>query len=104
MCTNVDLKIYALSQLAAKFKSNVKIDSKYEAVEKTLCERGNEKWHKKNCIQRECVACGTDWVVSFFTPLMRETSNQKNKYIKWERLTKEKNGKQVTQIMPKTCH
>lgn len=47
MCTNVDLKIYALSQLAAKFKSNVKIDSKYEAVEKTLCERGNEKWHKK---------------------------------------------------------
>lgn len=48
MCTNVDLKIYALSQLAAKFKSNVKIDSKYEAVEKTLCERGNEKWRKKN--------------------------------------------------------
>lgn len=102
MCTNVDLKIYALSQLAAKFKSNVKIDSKYEAVEKTLCERGNEKWHKKNCIQRECVACGTDGVVSFFTPLMRETSNQKIKYIKWERMTKEKNGKQVTQIMPKT--
>lgn len=57
---------------------------------------------KKNCIQRECVDCGTDGVVSFFTPLMRETSNQKIKYIKWERMTKEKNGKQVTQIMPKT--
>lgn len=47
MCTNVHLKIYALLQLAAKFKSNVKYDSKYEAVEKTLCERGNDKWHGK---------------------------------------------------------
>ncbi|XP_062571004.1 uncharacterized protein LOC134233020 [Saccostrea cucullata] len=103
MCTNVDLKIQSLSQLAATFKSNVKVDSKYEAVEKTMCEREpDEKWHKKKCIERECVACGTDGIVAFFSPLMREATNKKVKYIKWERMTKVRNGKTVTQIIPKT--
>lgn len=75
MCINVDLKIYVLLQLVVKFKSNVKIDSKYEVVEKILCERGNEKWYKKDCIQRECVVCGIDGVVFFFILFMREILN-----------------------------
>ena len=103
VCTNVDLKIRSLSQLAAQCKSDVKVENKYDAVAKTLCVKEKyQKWHKKSCTKRECISCGTKKIIEYYKPLVTAAANRLIRYTKWERVTKVRNGKQVTQIMPTT--
>ncbi|KAJ8319718.1 hypothetical protein KUTeg_002729 [Tegillarca granosa] len=98
VCTNVDLKIRGLSQLAAKSSIDVKVANRYEALKQTLCKKDKD-WNRKKCIVRDCQECGVDGIVRFFQPLITGSSC-KVSYIKWERKTIRRNGKDVTQIYP----
>ena len=100
-CTNIDLKLKALSQVAARYMSDVKAKDKYEAAALTLCkEEEGAGYHQLQCIQRRCNSCGCDNIMRFFKPLAEEGAIDMVAYSKWERVKKMYKGKEVTQIMP----
>ena len=104
-CSNVDLKLRALSQVAARCRSDVKLKDKYEAVKITVCEKEKgAAFHKLNCIKRKCNSCGVDSLVRFYQPLTvaAPIATGTVVYSKWECVKKIYKGKEVTQIMPVT--
>ncbi|WAR17869.1 hypothetical protein MAR_032463 [Mya arenaria] len=100
-CANVDLKLKALAQVAARSGSTIKVKDKYEAVAITLCEKDEgSAFHKLQCIQRQCLHCGCDGIVRYYQPLAEQNCMATVVYSKWERVKKQYKGKEVTQIMP----
>jgi len=60
----VDLKIRSLNAFATKVKkTGMKIRDRYETVNITLCNKDANKFHKMECINRECGYCQTDLVM-----------------------------------------
>ncbi|KAH3795059.1 hypothetical protein DPMN_148605 [Dreissena polymorpha] len=93
-CTNTDLKIKALQQVASRIESGVVVRNRYEAVTITLCKnKDGAAFHKPQCIQRQCGKCGIDSTVRYFQPLVEEASNETVVYSKWERVKKIYKGK-----------
>ncbi|KAH3866975.1 hypothetical protein DPMN_030099 [Dreissena polymorpha] len=100
-CTNTDLKIKTLQQVAARFGSGVVVRDRYEAVTITLCKKEDgAAFHKLQCIQRQFGECGIDSIVCYFQPLVEEASNETVVYSKWEWVKKIYKEKEVAQITP----
>lgn len=100
-CANIDLKLKALSQVAARCGSCIKVKNKYEAVALTLYDKEEgAAFNKLKCVQRQCGSCGCDNIVRFYQPLAEENSMATVVYSKWERVKKMYKGKEVSQIMP----
>lgn len=103
VCTNVELKLRSLTSMSVKLKSDTRLGNKYDAVKKTLCEKEEaDRFHKMECVQRKCERCGVEGLVDFYKPLVQtaKLTNEIATYMKWERVTKHKNGKAVTKVMP----
>jgi hypothetical protein len=75
-------------------KTTTKLKDKYHAVKITLCES-----ESRNCLQRECQNCGTENLVTFFTPLLEQHDGLVS-YTKWGKVKKRCKGKEDSQIMP----
>lgn len=101
-CTNVELKLRSLSQLAAKVHCNIRVQNKYDAVSLTMCSKGDNHFHHLKCIKRGCTNCGSSGIVSHFEELANDSKDQIVTYTKWERVKRTYRGKEVTQVMPVT--
>lgn len=74
----------ALSQVAARCGSLVKVWETYDAAAFTLCTKDRAVCQKLKCIQRQISSCSTDNIVSFFQPLAEEASKDTDVYSKWK--------------------
>ena len=54
-CENVNLKLKAFNTLVIKVNNQYT----YEAVDLTLCDRNGETFHNFQCIEGNCMKCGT---------------------------------------------
>lgn len=97
-CTNIELKLKALCQLATRKRSSVQVKDKYEAAQLTMCEKTGD-YHDKKCIVRQCNECGVDKIVSYFQPLAEQCISEEVTYTKWERIKKNVKGKEVVRTM-----
>lgn len=101
----MDLKIKSLNLFSARNRLsnrfNSKIKDRYEAINLTMCPKGeNEKYNKKECIERQCTSCNSDMLVNHFEDLLRLHGGETIEFSKWENIkTKNKHGKDVNKIM-----
>lgn len=75
ICLNMSYKAQALRQCG------VPVNDKFDLVNQTLCNKGNEEFHKKECVTRTCEACGVDKVEE----MVRATGQSNEKLIKWKK-------------------
>ena len=101
-CTNVDLKLRALNNFATKVrKPEQKVHDRYEALNITLCSKEeNQKFHRLECINRQCENCSTDLFLAHLQPLLEEHGGESIEYAKWEHVRRlNKHGKNVSRVM-----
>lgn len=65
-CTNAELKINTVNEIAARIRPECRIRHVYHAVEITVCEKG-----RKDCAYRQCQNCGVQQMKDFLAPLER---------------------------------
>ncbi|PJE77757.1 hypothetical protein CI610_03319 [invertebrate metagenome] len=87
LCTNIDLKLKALNQLATKKGSEIKMKDKYECLGITLCQKSG-RYHQQECIMRKYLDCSVDNIVAHYQPLATQCIEEEVTYTKWERVKK----------------
>ena len=71
-CTNIDLKLEALSRYAASHRlQDICVKDRYEMSRLTLCPKGQTGEHKKACLDRKCDECGTSTIQECCSPCFR---------------------------------
>ncbi|MES9901055.1 MAG: hypothetical protein ABW168_00060 [Sedimenticola sp.] len=100
VCTNIDLKLRTLNNFSDKVKKpEMKIRDRYQAVNITMCDKGENKFHKIDCINRQCGDCQTDLLMAHLQPLLQEHGNETVEFAKWEKAkTKSRQGKEVSKV------
>ena len=122
-CVNIKFKLHALHNKCHRVQMNgLVITHKHELSYFTLCSRDEEElYHRRNCVDKECDACGTRKVNEHFEPLVQNFNDdemtwkcwQSDKYTKTKKdgtgeqeakhtVMKEKTGT-VTTFLQDTC-
>lgn len=57
-CANVDLLLQTLKQNIPEVTEKLQLQSKFDALNATLCAKQDEEYHKTECLQRNCGKCG----------------------------------------------
>ncbi|WAR17069.1 hypothetical protein MAR_031663 [Mya arenaria] len=86
MPTKSTFKLDSVNRICNDLKKpHLKIQGKYECVEKTLCPKEDDesRFHKFECYQRNCKTCGIAQLQEHFSEL-NKSNNQKPSY-KWKR-------------------
>ena len=88
VCTNVDLKLKALNNYATSL-----VKDKYNAVNITLCEKGDETFHKLRCVDRQCTECRAALIITHLQPLLEGHGHEVIEYSRWDPVrSQNKNG------------
>ena len=70
-CTNIDLKLEALSRYAASHRlQDICVKDRYEVSRLTHCPKGQTGEYKKACLDRKCDECGTSTIQDRLQPLL----------------------------------
>ena len=91
-CTNVELKVKEVNNIAARINNSCRIRHNYHAVDLITCGRTNGNW-LLNCANQKCEACGTDGFDRHLAPLLDHQGPVSWK--RWEYTVTEAGGKKV---------
>ena len=84
-CTNIELKLKVVNQqILIQNLSNLRVADKYHAVNLTCCEKGEQYFHKKPCIIRNCKNCEVKGLSDHLGRLLEKNGEEKVSWMKWK--------------------
>lgn len=94
-CLNVRLKLLAVNRLISKtpsLPSDLRVEDENALYNKLMCAKGENKFHKPDCIQRECRNCSQrkEALQRHFQPLLSANLGK----LSWSRWTRGDGGRE----------
>ena len=91
-CTNVELKLRAVNEVAARIDNRCRIRHVYHVVDIITCGRSQGSW-KKECAYGNCLQCSSQDLTNHLDPLTQHQAPVM--WNKWESQAYVNNGKRV---------
>ncbi|XP_072030072.1 uncharacterized protein [Amphiura filiformis] len=94
-CTNIDLKLAAINQLAHRQQLPSRFQGVYSIAKVSMCPKEGD-FNRRACIERKCKDCGTMKIQDHLQDIVEKQGDKPITWKKWEKKTSQLNGVTVS--------